>query len=224
MRKFTFDPTKATSGSVNVQLPVGRMKIKFMNHSPANLTLSFPNGDTAALVSLTQREFSRDLNSPNINWSVDSYAGSITPGLSLVVVEAYELREDFVRVSGLPAVAAPNLLYFNDQEIAGSHPSAITIPLIAGQLFYLTRIEYSADAASVVDTIRVNVQNGKFLADSFSHIIQWSLTHGTTDSTNFAYAFPTPYVQNASNIAVTVNSGASANTPAHFLTAWGYYL
>lgn len=224
MRKFTFDPSQATSGSVNVQLPAGRMKIKFMNHSPANLTLSFPNGDTAALVSLTQREFDRALNYPVINWSVDSYAGSITPGLSLVVVEAYELREDFVGVSGLPAVAAPNLLYFSDQELAGAHPSNMTIPIIAGRLFYLTRVEYSADAASVVDTIRINAQNGKFLSDSFSHLIQWSVTHNTSDSASFTYIFPTPYIQSASGIAVTVNSGASANTPAHFLTAWGYYL
>lgn len=222
MRKFTFDPTKATSGTVNVQVPAGRMKMKFMNHSPANLTLSFPNGDTAALVSLTQREFSLALNSPNINWSVDSYAGSITPGLSLVVVEAYELREDFVRVSGLPAAAAPNENLFVTHATAGNS-ATVTPGVVTGQLFHVTRFEYYCDLGSIAEKTFVNLTNGAFLGQQAA-ALGYPIFHTTTSTVVFQYNLPTPYVQNAAGVSISVVATADASTPEQYLFVWGYYV
>ena len=227
MRKFTFNPVATPNGgTITTQIPGGHpLRVVIMNLSPANLSLSFANGSTAACVSQDRRRFEfRNVGNGNIGWTIDSYVGSIFPGLSLVVVEVYEPGEQIVETypSPVPVLSPPNLRLFSDNQAAGNQNS-ITVAVKTDVLFYLTRLEYYSTLAGAANDVTVTLSNGGFLSVGFTQQLQWFFAESVSQAIDFTYDFPSPYVQGAAATSITaVSAGATATH--HILRVWGYYI
>lgn len=228
MRKFTFNPVASPNGStLQTQIPGGApLRVVLANYSPANLTLNFANGYSAALISQDRRRFEiQNINNGNIGWTIDSYMGSIFPGLSLVVVEVYEPGEAIVEQypSPVPPVAAPNLQLFT-QAVAQTNNNNLKVPKVTGKLFYLTRFEvFSGYAVSSTDLLEVDISQGGFL-NAAPGTITYFFPIGTAVAVNEVYEFPSPYVQASAGTSLTGNIPGGANVPATTLNLWGYYI
>jgi hypothetical protein len=227
MRKFTFNPVATPGGgTIQTQIPGGSaLRVVVMNFSPANLSLSFANGYTAACVSQDRRLFDmRNANSGNIGWTVDSFVGSIFAGLSLVVVEVYEASERIPEVypSPVPSLAAPNLQLFTDVATAGNQIS-LPITVVPGKLFYLTQWEYYCDVCTISEQTSITLQNGQLL-NQVSTAVGWNIFHTKLAVVERVYSLPTPYVQALPGLGINVVASADGSTPAHQLFIWGYYI